>query len=214
MTSINFTQIDPDIALKNFELLLHMRGNHKLIVNEETDKLIEDLRWLPGIRRHISGDNREQIYEPIKKSLNYVYRNNKVDQNQYNDCIKNMRNVFCKLYPNYEKLHKLFDRLDSEFYRKGLPINFSPYNYMVSYGDLEKAYSHFSQKKRDDALMKHYLCYGIHECRMALPNFFDPKNYLKLHPEILENCNDNVNKDSIACRHYIEIGWKKGYKFI
>ena len=103
-----------DIAYENFQLLLTLPENHKLIVDKTTGKFTLDERWiLPGRRRWYYGDSRDDLLVPLEQVFDLI-KTMKSDEEIIN-CLNHIKDTFEKLYPDFDKLHKLIQCIMDKF---------------------------------------------------------------------------------------------------
>lgn len=113
-----------DIAYENFQLLLTLPENHKLIVDKTTGKFTLDERWiLPGRRRWYYGDSRDDLLVPLEQVFDLI-KTMKSNEEIIN-CLNHIKDTFSKLYPDFDKLHKLIKNILDKFVD---PQNVAPEN--------------------------------------------------------------------------------------
>lgn len=96
--------MDLKVAEINYNLLMGLVSGQKLCV-KSTGELVHDDRWMQGLRRRRDGVSREDILEPIKRTLN-----TRVEMGEdIGDLVRRLKVVFNGTYPDFMEIQSVLD---------------------------------------------------------------------------------------------------------
>lgn len=112
----------------NLDILSKLQPNQKLVV--EGDRIMLDDRWFKGLRRKVTGNSREEIIEPLRKTFEFF-----IDQTEIEiiDILRSTENCFRITYPEYWESEgpyglsslylEMIAREDQKIYNRNLQIS-------------------------------------------------------------------------------------------
>lgn len=149
MESHSNQDIDLDTVGANFELLKTLKVDQKLIVDANSKRLTIDKRWVPFIRRRLTGDSKLDILAPIEQTFEKIriYSAKETDKDylvkdphEIGVCLKNMEETLLSTYSNFGKLHGLVEKIRNKVYNV-------PFDYGTNCKSLDVLGSYKSLKK-------------------------------------------------------------------
>jgi hypothetical protein len=94
-------------ALNNFFFLKHLNPTYKLITDGV--RFSYDNRWLPSVRRTVTGNSRRDLLKPIEQT--FVLLREIINPLEELNVLKHIQEVFHSMYPDYQPIHSLIARL-------------------------------------------------------------------------------------------------------